>query len=207
MGSKLVSYRDMCDEDSGECVSFGYDDVISHICNYCDENVIPYENVELSIYACRGLEPTIAGTDIDNNLHNLLFGEEGQSKQTGGDEVIHTDNPSIEKPSTKEPVTSKMFQERFVDRFVKFAKLNTCQTKGGKRRKRHTYINPKHVKQATRKIQIQMKHKTRSRRVKQDTHQNRKNHKTQKRNSKKRHTKKSRMKNRRNVKRIRIKMN
>ena len=102
---------------------------------------------------------------------------------------------------------NNMFKTRFVDRFVNFAKSNMCQTKGGKRRKRHTYINPKHVKQSTRKIQIQMKHKTRSRRVKQDTHQNRKNHKTQKRNSKKRHTKKSRMKNRRNVKRIRIKMN
>ena len=206
MGSKLVSYRDMCDEDSRKCVSFGYDDVISHICKYCDENVIPYENVELSIYACQGLESTITGTNIDNNLHNLLFGED-PPQQTGGDGNIPTDKPSIEKPSTKEPVTREIFQERFVDRFVNFAKSNTCQTKGGKRRKRHTYINPKHVKQATRKIQIQMKHKTRSRRVKQDTHQNRKNHKTQKRNSKKRHTKKSRMKNRRNVKRIRIKMN
>ena len=197
MGYKLVSYRDMCDEDSGKCVSFGYDDVISHICNYCDENVIPYENVELSIYACQGLKSTIAGTNIDNNLHYLLFGKY-PPQQTGGNEVIHKDNPSIEEPATYD-----MFQ----DGFVKFAKLNTCQTKGGKRRKRHTYINPKHVKQATRKIQIQMKHKTRSRRVKQDTRQNRKNHKTQKINSKKRHTKKSRMKNRRNVKRIRIKMN
>ena len=206
MGYKLVSYRDMCDEDSRECVSFGYDDVISHICNYCDENVIPYENVELSIYACQGLKSTIAGTNIDNNLHNLLFGEDEQQK-AGGDGNITRDNPSIEKPSREEPVTSNMFQTRFVKRFVKFAESNMCQTKGGKRRKRHTYINPKHVKQSTRKIQIQMKHKTRSRRVKQDTRQNRKNHKTQKRNSKKRHTKKSRMKNRRNVKRIRIKMN
>ena len=195
MGTHLITYRNMCPENSNENKSFGYDDVIKYICRYCDENVIPYENVELSIYACRGFTVNSTDTTFENDLHDLLSGED-QPQQTGGDENIPTGNPSIEKP-----VTYEMFQERV----VKFANSNMCERTGGKRRKRHTYINPKHVKQATRKIKIQMKHKRRSTRVKRDIH---KKHKTQKkRSSKTRHTKQSRRKNRRNVERIRIKMN